>query len=84
MPLITSPLNGRKTIIRNSTVPRQLWSTGEAELLPLTLALPVPCPMRPSEVFRMSYMHMQKPTFGTTLFAYFSLILSSISSRFFL
>ena len=52
---ITSPLKGRNTVNRNSTT---VGSVGIMALfdedVPLTLTKPVPWPMRPSDVQRMS------------------------------
>lgn len=61
LPWRISPLKGRKTTRRNST---------------LTLTMPVPWPMRPSDEERMSYRQMQRPIFWMILLAYLALMLS--------
>ena len=53
-----SPLNGRKTMSRNST-------------LTLTLPVPADCEMRPSLALIRSHRQMQRPMFWMTLCAYF-------------
>ncbi len=71
LPSIISFLKGRKTTIRNSTAfLSAYYADGFAlvdnhggRLIPLTFTRPVPWPIKPSDVHRMSYRHMHSPIF---------------------
>lgn len=79
-PIITSPLNGRKTTKRNSAteVVSQFsavsqMSKVDGKNIPFTFAVPVPWPIRPSEAHTKSYRLIQSPIFWITYFAKFSM-----------
>ena len=89
-PRMISPLNGRKTMRRNSTRKLQQLVRRTKEVgLPLTFTMPVPWPMRPSEakpdlldyLERCQHGNCEgKPKSVYTLLAYLALMQSSILS----
>lgn len=70
LPVMISPLKGRKTMRRNSanapSVDHENSQVDSATRLPLTLTKPSLWPMSPSETFSRSYIQMHNPIFWTT------------------
>jgi hypothetical protein len=70
LPVIISPLKGRNTTSRNSTIllvsSAFIFDVGSKLQAPLTLTKPSPWPISPSDTLRRSYMQMQSPIFWIT------------------